>query len=151
LKKWIMPSLLVMAITLSGCSFGKGVDQSFDVRNANKGDKVNNFTGHDGRRSIGNDITNQNPNFLNLRGTRNGNVAGNSQSHSKDVSKARQVIRDTHEFTDNNSVWINGSQMYVTVNKKGQLSGRQRLDAENRLYKKLRLALPRYTIKVTVH
>jgi hypothetical protein len=149
-KKFIFPLLLIIVFLISGCQGNKNVNNLFDaVKERTRPDyRSNHLTGPDRGRTIGNDINNQNPNFLNLRGTRNGNASGNSQSYGKDVEYAKKVIR-MNGYTPK-SVWINGDRMLVTANVKGKLSGRDTLDAEARLHSKLRAALPRYNIDVRV-
>jgi hypothetical protein len=94
------------------------------------------------------DITNQNPNFLNLQQTGSGSETGaGDQGH--DIDKAKQVIADTGEFVMD-SVWINGDRMWVTVYKKGTLSENEKIKAEARLHKILVKAIPRYHIEVRV-
>jgi hypothetical protein len=97
----------------------------------------------------GNDVTNQNPNFLDLHGTRNGAASSGSGNTGVDVNKAKQVIGKTNEFRTD-SVWINGDRMWVNVYKKGMLTDQAKIDAEARLHKKLTKALPRYNIEVRV-
>src|SRR3954467_1036647 len=86
------------------------------------------------------DITNQNPNFLDLKGTGSGSEAG-ANNQGNDIQKAKQVIADSDEFTAD-SIWINGDRMWVSVYKKGMQSEQGRINAEARLHKKLIQALP---------
>jgi hypothetical protein len=146
-KKFIFPSLLlwIMAILVSGC-------QGIKTNEADKSAPSymsNELTGPDRGRVKGNDVTNQNPNFLKLRGTRNGNASGGSGNLGVDADKAKQIIADTKEFRTD-SVWINGDRMWVNVYKKGQLTIQEKLDAQARLHRKLVEALPRYNIEVSV-
>lgn len=124
----------------------KGITRNLgDPRNAND------FTsdrGKDRQHVVEDDITNQNPNFLDLNRTGSGGEAG-AGNHGNDIHKAKQVIAGTNEFVAD-SVWINGDRMWVTVHKKGMLSDRTKKDAEARLHKKLVRALPRYNIEVRV-
>jgi hypothetical protein len=94
------------------------------------------------------DITNQNPNFLDLEQTGSGGEAG-AGNYGNDTNKAKQVIADTNEFVTD-SVWINGNRMWVSVYKKGMLSNQERINAEAHLHRKLMQALPRYQIEVRV-
>ncbi|MEH7436213.1 hypothetical protein V7182_01855 [Neobacillus drentensis] len=95
------------------------------------------------------DITNQNPNFLDLKRTGSGSEAGGGKNTGNDTYKAKQVIAKTNEFVTD-SVWINGDRMWVSVYKKGMLSDKERMDAQARLHRKLVQALPRYNIEVRV-
>jgi hypothetical protein len=147
-KKFIFPPILLLVLLVSGCQNNKN---DLVKTNALKPDyRSNHLTGHDRGRHIGNDITDQNPNFLNLRGTRNGNASGNSQSYGKDVAYAKKVIR--MNGYNPRSVWINGDRMMVTADLKSKrkLSGSATLAEESRLHNKLRQALPRYNIEVRV-
>lgn len=94
-------------------------------------------------------MTNQNPNFLDLHGTRNGDESGGAGNTGVDVAMVKRVIADTKEFRTE-SVQINGDRMWVTVFKNGKFSERDRRDAEARLHRKLIQALPRYNINVSV-
>lgn len=89
------------------------------------------------------DITNQNPNFLNL------NKSGDGANQETDINKARQVINDSKEFRPG-SVRINGDDMWVTVYKNGILNDNEKIDAEARIHRDLIRALPRYHIEVKV-
>lgn len=145
MKKFIFPPLLLLVLLISGCQS----NNKNDLGDRLKPDyRSNHLTGPDRGRVIGNDVTDQNPNFLNLRGTRNGNASGNSQSYGKDVEYAKKVIR-MNGYTPK-SVWINADRMIVTADVKGKLSAQDTLKAETDLHNKLRQALPRYNIDVRV-
>lgn len=151
MKKVIFPSLLMMmaAFFVSGCQDRGATNQSMDKGSPNRSQFYS--TRDNPRHTRSNDMNNLNPNFLNLQGTRNGELAGNSQSHGKDIDKAKQVINNTGEFRVE-SVWISsgGDRMRVTAFKKGKLSRADKNAAEARLHRKLIHALPRYMIDVTV-
>ncbi|MEO2075184.1 MAG: hypothetical protein ABGX20_07275 [Bacillus sp. (in: firmicutes)] len=105
--------------------------------------------GKNKQRLVEDDITNQNPNFLDLKRTGSGSEAGGGKNTGNDTYKAKQVISNTKEFVPD-SIWINGDRMWVSVYKKGMLSDKERMDAQARLHKKLIQALPRYEIEVRV-
>ncbi|CRK82620.1 hypothetical protein [Neobacillus massiliamazoniensis] len=153
MKKFIFPSLLllIMAILVCGCQGIKNNETAYDFRKDKNAPNYmsNELTGPDKGRVMGNDVTNQNPNFLKLRGTRNGNASGGSGNLGVDADKAKQVIADTKEFRTD-SVWINGDRMWVNVYKMDQLTIQEKLDAQARLHRKLVEALPRYNIEVSV-
>jgi hypothetical protein len=153
-KKLIFPSLFIMMLLISGCQGAKDAnDASYDLRRDKSAPNyMSNRTGDydaNRNRTIGNDVTNQNPNFLNLNGTRNGVSSGGASNFANDDEKARQVIASTKEFRTD-SVIINGNRMWVTVYKKGILTDREKVKAEARLHRKLIHALPRYNIEVRV-
>lgn len=149
MKKLLFFSFLLM---LTGC---EGTNDTNNTAN-NRLQSDMNAPKYMSHRSIGrdqphlveDDITNQNPNFLDLNRTGSGTELGTSNT-GIDVDKARQVVGRTKEFKPG-AVWINGNRMWVTVYKKGNLTERERLDAQKRIHKKLVTALPRYEINVRV-
>jgi hypothetical protein len=159
LKKWMSLVGIMFLLIVSGCQ-GQNNDRSAnDLRNNNP--QHNNMSSQnnggpdsmsDRRKNkqhmVEDDITNQNPNFLDLKRTGSGGEAG-ATNHGNDINKAKQVIAHTNEFRTD-SVWINGDRMWVTVYKKGMLSDQARNKAEARLHRKLVAALPRYNIEVHV-
>lgn len=94
---------------------------------------------------VRNDMTNQNPNFLNLSNSE----PDSSQNQNNDINKAREVINATEEF-EPGRIAINGNEMWITVYKKGMLNADEKIDAEARIHRKLIQALPRYNIEVKV-
>ncbi|WML46257.1 hypothetical protein [Neobacillus sp. PS3-40] len=148
MKNWILLFLL-SAFLLSGCS-GKSVnDASYDLRKDRSAPQFmsNRSVGNNQRHLVEKDVTNQNPNFLNLSGAGSGSESGSNMG--LDVDKARQVIRDTKEFKPG-SIWINGDRMWVTAYKKGILTERGKIADEARIHRKLVEALPSYNIEVKV-
>ncbi|WP_160724201.1 hypothetical protein [Bacillus sp. USDA818B3_A] len=149
LKKWISVVCFMLLVILSGC---QGQDST---TNGNTNDLRSNQVdsvadrGKNKQHQVEDDITNQNPNFLDLKGTGSGGEAGGGKNTGNDTNKAKQVIAGTNEFTTD-SVWINGDRMWVRVYKKGMLTNQEKNDAEARLHKKLVRALPRYHIEVQV-
>jgi hypothetical protein len=165
LKKWMFLSvtMLLMVGLMPGCQNGHTADEqdeAYDLRNdqsapnlmSNRDEKeppdYMTNRGKNRQHYVENDITNQNPNFLDLKGTGSGSEAG-SNNQGNDINKAKEVIADTDEFVTD-SVWINGDTMWVSVYKKGMLKDQDKIDAEARLHKKLVKALPRYNIEVRV-
>lgn len=147
LKKLVYFSFLSFLL-ISGCA---GTN---DMNNVSKNVKApkhmsNRSVGRDQPHLVEDDITNQNPNFLDLNRTGSGTELGTSNT-GLDVDKARQVIGQTKGYRPG-SVWINArNHMRVTAYKKGLVTQRERLDAEKYLEKKLTAALPRYKIDVKV-
>lgn len=163
LKKWMFLSL-IMLFALSGCQSNRGAEEeAYDLRKdrtapnyisnrTNDQNALDNMTnrerGKNKQHLVEDDVTNQNPNFLDLNRTGSGGEAG-AGNQGNDIDKAKKVIADTNEFVVD-SVWVNGDRMWVSVYKKGMLSDRGRVDAEARLHRKLVQALPRYNIEVRV-
>ncbi|WP_066072998.1 hypothetical protein [Neobacillus soli] len=164
MKKWMFLSLsLMMLFVVSGCqSSNRGAnEQAYNLRNDRSTPNFMSNRDHDGitpdnmsdrdknqQHVVENDITNQNPNFLDLKGTGSGGEAG-AGNQGNDIAKAKQVINGTNEFVTD-SVWINGDRMWVSVYKKGTFSNQGKIDAEARLHRKLVQAIPRYNIEVRV-
>lgn len=146
MKKWMFLSLLPV-LMLAACQAGND-ETAYDLRN----DRTNpNYMSN--RTSPNNydevrDITDKNPNFLNLRGTTQGDH-GQRNNFGQDIDKARDLVNDTEDFTAD-SVWINnaGDRMTINVNTRDGLSDRERNHAVGMLQQKLTKALPRYTIDI---
>jgi hypothetical protein len=138
MKKWLV-FMLFTVLMLSACQ--KGNDNTAynlrdDVSNPNyMSNEVNNQPGQ---------MSDQNPNFLNLRGTAL-NDASNRNNTGRDIDIAKDIVNRTGDFNAD-SVWINnaGDRMTVTVDTRG------RNNDENITLLKARLsqALPRYTIEI---
>lgn len=145
MRKFIVPSLMLTMLFIGGCQANDDAS-NYDLRKDRSA--PNEMSNKYKKPLVGQDVQNQNPNFLNLEGTSTRGTGG-GQDTGIDVGKAKKVIRDTHEFRTD-SVWINGDRMWVNVYKKGMLNDQQRENAEARLHKKLVQALPRYNIEVRV-
>lgn len=93
-------------------------------------------------------MSDQNPNFLNLKGT-SLNDASNRNNMGRDIDVAREIVNGSDDFSSE-SIWVNnaGDGMTVTVDTKGNLNGKERDDAIAKLRSKLEQALPRYSIKI---
>ncbi len=165
MKKRLFPLFIMLLLTAFGCQNGNqdAEDTAYDLRRdnsppnymSNRGDNRENTPDFmadrdkDKQHFVENDITNQNPNFLDLDKTESGGEAG-AGNQGNDTEKAKDVIAGTKEFTTD-SVWINGNRMWVTVYKKGMLSDDEKNAAEARLHRQLVKALPRYNIEVRVN
>ena len=167
MKKLSLFLSLCMMFVVSGCNGNNGGnngnEEAYDLRNDKSAPNNMSLQGNNDRNTTKNmsnrgknkqhmvedDITNQNPNFLDLKRTGSGSEAGGGQNTGNDINKAKQVIADSDEFTTD-SVWINGDRMWVSVYKKGMQTERGKINAEARLHRKLVQALPRYHIEVRV-
>lgn len=146
--KLILTFLVLFAIT--GCGGSKSLDRTTSELQKHPDTPKymsNRSAGREQRHFVENDITNQNPNFLDLSGTGSGSERGSNIG--LDVDKARQVVGQTKDFKPG-SVWINGNRMSVTVYKKGMKNEQDRRAAQTMIHRKLIEALPGYTIDVTV-
>ncbi|MDP4162983.1 MAG: hypothetical protein Q8906_04320 [Bacillota bacterium] len=138
-----------MSLCLIGCN--KSAEKGYDIKKDRNTPQFMSYkpkpAGTNQNKPVGNDFTNQNPNFLNLNGTSSGSSA--STSMGLDVNKAKQTIGQMKDLSPG-SIWIHGDTMRVTAYKKGTLTNREKAIVEARLQRKLIQALPRYTIKVNV-
>ncbi len=168
MKKWMFLTVttLMMLGLMPGCQNGHKAndadekDEAYNLRtdrsepnfmsnrDENRTPDYMTNRGKNRQHYVEDDITNQNPNFLDLEGTGSGGEAG-SNNQGNDINKAKQVIADTDEFVTD-SVSINGDRMWVSVYKKGMLKNQDKIKAEAKLHKKLVRALPRYNIEVRV-
>lgn len=148
MKKWLVLTLFAV-LMLSGCMKGNDTENTaYDL----KKDTMNpNYMSNRSDNRPDSDMgpmSDQNPNFLNLRGT-SLNDASNRNNTGRDIDVARDIVNGTDDFRSE-SIWINnaGDGMTVTVDTKGNLNGKERDDAIAKLRSKLEQALPRYSIKL---
>lgn len=148
MKKWIIPSLLSV-LMLTACMKGNDTENTaYDLRKDTMNPNyMSNRADNRPDRDMG-PMSDQNPNFLNLRGT-SLNDASNRNNTGRDIDVARDIVNGTNDFRSE-SIWINnaGDRMTVTVDSKGGLGGKERDDAIAKLQSKLEQALPRYTIEI---
>jgi hypothetical protein len=148
MKKWLLLTFFAV-LMLSGCMKGNDTENTaYDL----KKDTMNpNYMSNRSDNRPDSDMgpmSDQNPNFLNLRGT-SLNDASNRNNTGRDIDVARDIVNGTDDFKSE-SIWINnaGDGMTVTVDTKGNLNGKERDDAIAKLQSKLEQALPRYSIKI---
>lgn len=148
MKKWLFLTLFAV-LMLSGCMKGNDTENTaYDL----KKDTMNpNYMSNRSNNRPDSDMgpmSDQNPNFLNLRGT-SLNDASNRNNTGRDIDVARDIVNGTDDFRSE-SIWINnaGDGMTVTVDTKGNFNGKERDDAIAKLRSKLEQALPRYSIKI---
>lgn len=148
MKKWIIPSLLSV-LMLSACMKGNDTENTaYDLRKDTMNPNyMSNRADNRPDRDMG-PMSDQNPNFLNLRGT-SLNDASNRNNTGRDIDVARDIVNGTDDFRSE-SIWINnaGDRMTLTVDTKGGFNGKERDDAIAKLRSKLEQALPRYTIEI---
>lgn len=146
MKKGMSYSLFAV-LMLSACQAGND-ETAYDLRNDRTNPNyMSNRTSHNNYDEV-RDITDKNPNFLNLRGTTQGDHSvTNNNGHDIDV--ARDIINRSDDFRAD-SIWISnaGDRMTVTVNRRGTLTNKERNYEIGRLEKKLSEALPRYTFDI---
>ncbi|WP_066248689.1 hypothetical protein [Neobacillus drentensis] len=167
MQKFVLFLSLTMLFLVGGCNGNQGgnhgKEEAYDLQSDkskpnyisnrnrdNDGNTPANMSnrGKNKQHMVEDDITNQNPNFLDLKRTGSGSEAG-ATNQGNDIQKAKQVIADSDEFTAD-SIWINGDRMWVSVYKKGMQSEQGKINAEARLHRKLIQALPRYKVEVRV-
>lgn len=140
MKKWLFLCVLSI-LMLTACMKGNDTENTaYDL----KKDTMNpNYMSNNVNQDVG-PMSDQNPNFLNLRGTRM-NDASNRNNTGRDIDIARDIVNRTDGFRSE-SIWINNAQdrMTVTVDTRGKLDE----DAVARLRTKLQQALPRYSFEI---
>jgi hypothetical protein len=144
LKKMMCLGVLTI-LMLSGCMKGNDTENTaYNLRNDNTNP---NFMSNSVNQDMG-PMSDQNPNFLNLRGT-SMNDASNRNNTGTDIDIARDIVNESENF-NSESIWINNAQdqMTVTVDSQGALDGRERRKAVETLRTKLQQALPRYTFEI---
>lgn len=143
--KKIMCLGVLSALLLSGCMKGNDTENTaYNLRNDNTNP---NYMSNKANRDVG-PMSDQNPNFLNLRGT-SMNDASNRNNTGRDIDIARDIVNGSDGFRSE-SIWINNSQdrMTVTVDTNGDLNGKDRKKAIDRLRTKLQQTLPRYSFEI---
>ncbi|MBY0145264.1 hypothetical protein [Neobacillus niacini] len=136
---------VLSALLLSGCMKGNDTENTaYNLRNDNTNP---NYMSNKANRDVG-PMSDQNPNFLNLRGT-SMNDASNRNNTGRDIDIARDIVNRSDGFRSE-SIWINNSQdrMTVTVDTDGDLNSKDRKKAIDRLHTKLQQALPRYSFEI---
>jgi hypothetical protein len=146
LKKSMLFSLFTV-LMLSACQGGND-DTAYDLRNDRTNPNyMSNRTSHNNYDEV-RDITDKNPNFLNLKGTTQGDHSlRNNTGHDIDI--ARDIINRSDSFRAD-SIWISnsGDRMTVTVDRRGKLNNKERNYEIGHLQKKLTEALPRYSFDI---
>jgi hypothetical protein len=143
-KKMMCLGVLTI-LMLSGCMKGNDTENTaYNLRNDNSNP---NYMSNNVNQDVG-PMSDQNPNFLNLRGT-SMNDASNRNNTGRDIDVARDIVNGTDNFRSE-SIWINnaGDRMTVTVDSQGALDGRERKKAIETLRTKLQQALPRYSFEI---
>jgi hypothetical protein len=136
---------VLSVLMLSGCMKGNDTENTaYNLRNDNTNP---NFMSNNVNQDMG-PMSDQNPNFLNLRGT-SMNDASNRNNTGRDIDIARDIVNESENF-NSESIWINNAQdqMTVTVDSQGALDGRERKKAVETLRTKLQQALPRYSFEI---
>ncbi|MDM5329685.1 hypothetical protein [Neobacillus sp. CF12] len=140
MKKFLFLTLLSI-LMLTACMKGNDTENTaYDL----KKDTMNpNYMSNNVNQDVG-PMSDQNPNFLNLRGTRL-NDASNRNNTGRDIDIARDIVNRTDGFRSE-SIWINNAQdgMTVTVDTNGKVDDK----AISRLRTKLQQALPRYSFEI---
>ena len=138
MKKWMVLSLFSVLL-LAACQKGND-NTAYNLRNdVSNPNYMSNKPGP---------MSDQNPNFLNLRGT-SFNDESTRNNFGRDIDIAREIVNRTDDFRSD-SIWINnaGDKMTVTVDDRGRLNGIERNKAIDSLHKKLLQALPRYSFDI---
>jgi hypothetical protein len=140
MKKFLFLALLSI-LMLTACMKGNDTENTaYDL----KKDTMNpNYMSNNVNQDVG-PMSDQNPNFLNLRGTRM-NDASNRNNTGRDIDIARDIVNRTDGFRSE-SIWINNAQdgMTVTVDTNGKVDDK----AISRLRTRLQQALPRYSVEI---
>jgi hypothetical protein len=144
LKKFMCLGVLTVLL-LSGCMKGNDTENTaYNLRNDNTNP---NYMSNNVKQDMG-QMSDQNPNFLNLRGTQM-NDASNRNNTGRDIDIARDIVNGSDGFRSE-SIWINNTQdrMTVTVDTSERLDGKDRDKAIDRLRTKLQQSLPRYSFEI---
>lgn len=147
MKKFYFSLLIVIMAITGGCNYNnKASNEVGDNQNGSDLLKVGYHK--QGNRHIGinkDEITDQNPNFLNL--------SNDNETHVNnigiDVKKAKDVIGANTQFKAG-PVWTNGNNMSVTVYTDRHMTKKQENQARAQLEKEITAALPRYDINVKI-
>jgi hypothetical protein len=146
---YIFALLMLMTATLGGCNNylgNKDVGQ-YDHKNSTELLKVGNDNNNrNGEHGLDRDeITDQNPNFLNL--------SNDNETHVNNIGIEIQQVRDVIGVNNTfkaGPVWQNGNTMHVTVYSDRNLTEIQENQARKQLEKELTAALPTYRIHLNI-
>ncbi|MFP7298584.1 hypothetical protein [Neobacillus niacini] len=144
MKKMLCLGVLT-TLMLTGCMKGNDTENTaYNLKNDNTNP---NFMTNNANQDMG-PMSDQNPNFLNLRGTQM-NDASNRNNTGRDIDVARDIVNGSEHFRSE-SIWINngGDRMTVAVDTRGTLNGKNHDKAIEGLRKKLQQALPRYSFEI---
>jgi hypothetical protein len=156
-KKWYVMMMLILFTILTGCNNKANTAQNpyagneaqtghYDNKNSTDLLRVdNNHQGEEDRAITTDEISDQNPNLLNL------NTGGEHHVNNEGVKldQAKEVIRKSDDF-EGGPLWRNGDELHVTVYPKGDMSGEERKRAQKELKRELMRALPTYSIHINV-
>jgi hypothetical protein len=158
MKKQFVIIMLMLLTLLTGCNSkantaknpyagneAQGVGH-YDNKNSTDLLRVdNNHRGEEDRAITTDEISDQNPNLLNL------NTGGENHVNNEGVKldQAQAVIRKSDDF-ESGPIWRNGDELHVTVYPKGDMSGEETKRAKKELKRELMRALPTYSIHVNV-
>jgi hypothetical protein len=151
-KGTIFVLLMLITATLGGCNNylgNKDVGQ-YDHKNSTEllkvGNDINNNNDRNGEHGLDQDeLTDQNPNFLNLNSDNETHV----NNIGIEIKQVRDVIRVNDTFKAG-PIWQNGNTMNVTVYSNRNLTEQQEKQARKQLEKELTAALPTYQIKLNI-
>jgi hypothetical protein len=148
-KSYLILTFLIMAIIATGCNSsdkyaGNEKNGDYDHQNSTELlDMSNNNKKEEDRAITTDEITDQNPNLLNLNTDHNAHV--NNLEYGLDAAK--ELVAADQNFIAG-PIWRNGNRLHVTVYSDGDLPKNQRQQAIAKLEKKLQRALPTYKIDV---
>jgi hypothetical protein len=152
-KGYIYVLFMLIAATLGGCNNylgNKDVGQ-YDHKNSTELLKVGNDNNNDNNNRNGDhgldrdEITDQNPNFLNLN--------TDNETHVNNIGVEIQQVRDVIGVNNTfkaGPIWQNGNTMHVTVYSDRNLTEQQENQARKQLERELTTALPTYRIHLNI-
>jgi hypothetical protein len=149
-KASIFGLIMFIMITVSGCNSYLGNEKvgKYDKKNSTELLDIGstNYGPHDREHGLDQDeITDQNPNFLNLN--------TDNETHVNNIGfgieKARDVIEANQNFNAG-PIWRNGNKLHITVYPETNLQGKQKSEAKKQLKKELMTALPTYRIDLNI-
>jgi hypothetical protein len=150
-KSSIFVLLMFITATLGGCNNYLGNEDvgQYDHKNSTELLKVGNDNNKNNRNvehGLNRDeITDQNPNFLNLNTDNETHV----NNIGIEIQQARDVIGQNNTFKAG-PIWNNGNTMHVTVYTDRNLTQKQENQARKQLERELTAALPTYRIHLNI-
>jgi hypothetical protein len=150
-KGYFLAVLMLISATLGGCNNYLGNEDvgHYDHKNSTELLKVGNDNDNNNRNNEHgldqDELTDQNPNFLNLN--------TDNETHVNNIGVAVEKVRDVIGANGTfraGPVWQNGNTMHVTVYTDRNLTGKQEYQAREQLEKELTAALPTYRIHLNI-